>query len=456
MPPSEPGGTSAEAISGAAAKKQRSLPPRPPLAQLQGNGCRCARFARLASEWDAQRWLSTPLGTVEVLGRDATAGPRVSASSRFHATLLTAGAAEELLGCFGTADAAADAWDEAARRRGRRVVNSPRGDAEVRAVRRMDDILRALPADGLPPLPIDDAWRLGEFAQVMGAAEGGLGAVWSADGTAVRQADHCSAPGTQLCWSFNPQYPHLRLQPPPRTSRSGGAHVSSGRRVRTARGRCARRARAARAGSGRGRRRAPRRPSRAPPSARAACARSSSRPARLAAPSRSRPCSASSQTAASEPSSEPSSPPRPPPARPPPLRLSARHVRAARAQDGVEAVASARDVACASQGLEPPTRGGSDPGAGQAPGWMRIRTASDDPRPRRLPRLAAPCPGRRLRQRACILSGCWVLTFQPLVAAALRLVEGGRPPPPHPRSEERAPSASQDHLQARRAPTHPA
>ena len=146
-------------------------------------GCTsCVRHARLAQEWDELRWLSWPLGVDEMLAR----GPSgAAAASRFHATF--AGGIQ--LGCFATAAEAADAWDAEARRRGQRVLNSPRAAAagevgEVGAVGHMRAALAALPSCALPPLPSDPAWRASELAALMAAAHapgGGLERMW-ADG----------------------------------------------------------------------------------------------------------------------------------------------------------------------------------------------------------------------------------------------------------------------------------
>ena len=176
---------------------------------VPAGGCRCARHARLAQEWDEQRWLDWPIGVDEMLAR-GTSGP-AAAAPRFHATF--AGGVH--LGCFATATEAADAWDAEARRRGQRVLNSPRDSSgEVSAAGHLRAVLAALPSRALPPLPSDQAWRSAELAALLAAARSpdGLKRMWadngggSIDGSlggSVVQHDHCSAAGVQLCWSYN-------------------------------------------------------------------------------------------------------------------------------------------------------------------------------------------------------------------------------------------------------------
>ena len=119
---------------------------------VPAGGCRCARHARLAQEWDEQRWLDWPIGVDEMLAR-GTSGP-AAAAPRFHATF--AGGVH--LGCFATATEAADAWDAEARRRGQRVLNSPRDSSgEISAAGHLRAVLAALPSRALPPLPSDQA-----------------------------------------------------------------------------------------------------------------------------------------------------------------------------------------------------------------------------------------------------------------------------------------------------------
>ena len=172
-------------------------------------GCTsCVRHAQLAQEWDELRWLSWPLGVDEMLAR----GPSgAAAASRFHATF--AGGIQ--LGCFAIAAEAADAWDAEARRRGQRVLNSPRGSTaagEVGAAGHLRAALAALPSHALPPLPSDQAWRAAELGALLAAARspggGGLKRMWVDNGGvgvggSVAQHDHCSAAGVQLCWSYN-------------------------------------------------------------------------------------------------------------------------------------------------------------------------------------------------------------------------------------------------------------
>ena len=183
----------------------------PPAAHEQGaapaSGCRCVRHARLAQEWDEHRWLDWPLGVNEMLAR-APSGA-AAAAPRFHATF--AGCVH--LGCFATAAEAAGAWDAEARRRGQRVLNSPRASTgEVGAAGHLRAALAALPSHALPPLPSDQAWRAAELAALLAAARspdgGGLERMWADNGGdgvggSVAQHDHCSAAGVQLCWSYN-------------------------------------------------------------------------------------------------------------------------------------------------------------------------------------------------------------------------------------------------------------
>lgn len=213
--------------SNGGAADHRAKRPRPPLAPLTNSGevsttsgkvstssgkasasiatssvapaCRCIRHARLARDWDEARWLSAPLGVSEMLGRDALSG-----AQRWHATLVGGddGGSSLELGCFASAEAAAAAWDDEARRRGRRVLNRPR-PGEVSVVEHLRATLAALPPDGaLPPLPIDDTWRAEQFAELMRAAKD-LTLLWVTP-AAVQQADHCTAPGNQLIWSYQP------------------------------------------------------------------------------------------------------------------------------------------------------------------------------------------------------------------------------------------------------------
>ena len=194
----------------------RDKRPRTPLAPLTNSGeassstgatsasaaassCRCIRHARLAQDWDEARWLSAPLGVSEMLGRGALSG-----QERWHATFVCGGDSSTSieLGCFATAEAAAAAWDDEARRRGRRVLNRPR-PGEVSVFDHLRATLAALPPDGaLPPLPTDAAWRAEQFAALMRAAKD-LAALWVTP-AAVQQADHCTAPGNQLIWSYQP------------------------------------------------------------------------------------------------------------------------------------------------------------------------------------------------------------------------------------------------------------
>ena len=186
-----------------------------PAAHEQGavpaGGCRCARHARLAKEWDEQRWLDWPIGVDEMLCLARGPSGPAAAAPRFHATF--AGGVH--LGCFATATEAADAWDAEARRRGQRVLNSPRGSSgEVSAAGHLRAVLEALPSHALPPLPSDQAWRSAELAALLAAARspGGLNRMWADNGGgsiggfvggSVVQHDHCSAAGVQLCWSYN-------------------------------------------------------------------------------------------------------------------------------------------------------------------------------------------------------------------------------------------------------------
>ena len=170
--------------------------------------CRCVRHARLAQEWDEHRWLDWPLGVCEMLARGPSGA--AAAAPRFHATF--AGGVH--LGCFATAAEAAGAWDAEARRRGQRVLNSPRGSTtagEVGAAGHLHAALAALPSHALPPLPSDQAWRAAELGALLAAARspdgGGLKRMWVGTGGvgvggSVAQHDHCSAAGVQLCWSY--------------------------------------------------------------------------------------------------------------------------------------------------------------------------------------------------------------------------------------------------------------
>ena len=186
----------------------------PPAAHEQGAAshswasCRCVRHARLAQEWDEHRWLDWPVGVDEMLARGPSGA--AAAAPRFHATF--AGGVH--LGCFATATEAAGAWDAEARRRGQRVLNSPRGSTaagEVGAAGHLRAALAALPSHALPPLPSDQAWRAAELGALLAAARspggGGLKRMWVDNGGvgvggSVAQHDHCSAAGVQLCWSY--------------------------------------------------------------------------------------------------------------------------------------------------------------------------------------------------------------------------------------------------------------
>lgn len=190
----------------------RNKRPRTPLAPRTNSGeaptsfsvssCRCIRHARLARDWDEARWLSAPLGVSEMLGRGELSG-----QERWHATFVCGGDGSTTLdlGCFASAEAAAAAWDDEARRRGRRVLNRPRPapSGEVSAVEHLRATLAALPSDGaLPPLPTDSTWRALQCAELLRAAKD-LAALWVTP-VAIQQADHCAAPGNQLIWSCQP------------------------------------------------------------------------------------------------------------------------------------------------------------------------------------------------------------------------------------------------------------
>ena len=149
-------------------------------------GCACAA-AEPASSLALPDVLDAPVGVLECAA--ARGGGR-----RYHAVGR----------CFGSSAEAAAAWDAAARSRGQHIVNTPTTTTEVAAAAALRHKLAAVPT--LPDAPADGAWRAREHAALLAAD---VDAVWTGERD-VAQADHASAPGVHLIWSFNAHAWHVR------------------------------------------------------------------------------------------------------------------------------------------------------------------------------------------------------------------------------------------------------
>ena len=153
--------------------------------------CGCTRMPRRG--WTTEMYLQSPIGVQAFVTR--------SGRPRFHATYACAGATATPLGCFCTIGEAADAWDTHARRRGDTYTNRPRATE-----RSILGALRAayVSAARFPLPPTDRAWRTLKFEELMQSVRtGGVDGVWASPRD-LQQADHASAPGTQLAFSYQP------------------------------------------------------------------------------------------------------------------------------------------------------------------------------------------------------------------------------------------------------------
>ena len=144
LPPDDPSGEASKRPRLCADDEEaKNFFPEPP--------CRCTRIKRTG--WAADDFLKRPVGVHEVQPKENTA-------VKFHAVFgARLGHQPVHLGCFATAPEAAAAWDNEARRRGFRLVNTPQPGERcvLQAVRLRGEFAERA---GFPHLPQLPAWRL--------------------------------------------------------------------------------------------------------------------------------------------------------------------------------------------------------------------------------------------------------------------------------------------------------
>ena len=167
-------------------------------AAVTADACACTRLPR--------RWAHASDVLEHPLGVYAFKSPR--GAERYHALFAKSRDSQVLLGCYETQTEAAEAWDAAARAHGIHIANRPAAGEREAKQYLMQCLGRARRA-GFPYPPTDAGWRedeLGRFLTVdpLGAWHSAEGATSTGLALMLRQEDHDTAPGNQLCFSFHP------------------------------------------------------------------------------------------------------------------------------------------------------------------------------------------------------------------------------------------------------------
>ena len=125
---------------------------------------------------------------------------------RYHALFAAVPRRQELIGCFATKEEAAVAWDTEARGRGWTVLNSASSPGCISARVHLRAKLASSEMAGFPYAPVDAGWRQAELQKLLTCSgEEVIRATWatSQEGKlGAQQAAHSTAPGNQLCWSW--------------------------------------------------------------------------------------------------------------------------------------------------------------------------------------------------------------------------------------------------------------
>ena len=165
--------------------------------------------------WKVADFVSEPVGVYKYT------------SGRFHALFAGDGVPAVFAGCFADQVTCAQAWDELARMSGWPCLNYPTPSSNEKAIHKhLQSKIAAAVAAPYPHAPTDAAWRDGQLQQLRdrgdyssvwtsgGGSNGGSGGSYppppaSAD-TAMQQDPHDTAPGNQLCRSFQPHIATVR------------------------------------------------------------------------------------------------------------------------------------------------------------------------------------------------------------------------------------------------------
>ena len=160
---------------------------------------KCCRFLIPRKNWTRENFLNHPMGVF--LYQD-----NINDNTKYHALFPCGRNERKLLGCFGTQEEAAKAWDTQLRKEVNDkhcdAFNFPLKENEKHFQYIIKDKFHFYRTHGFPYFPIDKEWRNGQLNLLLSKKEN-VNTIWISDNI-LQQEDHDVAPGNQLCWSYHP------------------------------------------------------------------------------------------------------------------------------------------------------------------------------------------------------------------------------------------------------------